>query len=72
MSDNGEPETANDEKCISDKIALAISASDNAAKHYEDYYKSFLGIDGKAQTNATISGLVLATRRSEPKIHIFK
>jgi hypothetical protein len=60
MSDNQDPIAAALDKCLRDKVAVAISAADSSAKHYEDYYKSFLGIDTKAQSNATISGLVLA------------
>lgn len=48
------------DKCMRDKVAVALNACDNAAKHYDDYYKSFASIDGKAQTTAAISGLVLA------------
>jgi hypothetical protein len=58
-------ESANDgpnslDKCTRDKVAVALNACDNAAKHYDDYYKSFTALDGKAQATAAISGFVLA------------
>jgi len=42
------------------QIAVAKEASDNCAKQYDDYYKSFMGLDNKAQSAATVSGVVLA------------
>ena len=48
------------ERCVQQKIAVLINACDVAAKHYDDYYKGFVALDGKAQGIATISGLVLA------------
>jgi hypothetical protein len=48
------------DKCMRDKVAVALNACDNAAKHYDDYYKSFTALDGKAQATAAVSGLVLA------------
>jgi hypothetical protein len=42
-------------------ISIAQTACDSAAKHYDDYYKSFAALDGKAQSTATVSGVVLAT-----------
>jgi hypothetical protein len=48
------------DKCLRDKVAVALNACDNAAKHYDDYYKGFVALDGKAQATATVSGLVLA------------
>ena len=42
-------------------ISVAKSASDNAAKQYDDYYKSFAALDGKAQNTCTIGGIVLAS-----------
>jgi hypothetical protein len=47
-------------KCAQEKSAVLINACDLAAKHYDDYYKAFVALDGKAQGVATISGLVLA------------
>jgi hypothetical protein len=41
-------------------ISIAQTACDSAAKHYDDYYKSFAALDGKAQSTATVSGVVLA------------
>jgi hypothetical protein len=49
------------EKCAEKQIALAKEASDSAAKQYDDYYRSFAGVDGKAQYTATISSFVLAS-----------
>ena len=46
--------------CISDKIALASGASQSGANQYDDYYKSFTALDGKAQATASTSSLVLA------------
>ncbi|MGA7242188.1 MAG: hypothetical protein WBX19_03345 [Terracidiphilus sp.] len=43
-----------------DKTSLAISACENAAKQYEDYFRTFTSIDSKGQATATISALVLA------------
>ena len=48
------------DKCLRDKVAVALNACDNAAKHYDDYYKGFAALDGKAQATAAVSGLVLA------------
>jgi hypothetical protein len=48
------------ERCVQQKIAVVINACDVAAKHYDDYYKGFVALDGKARGIATISGLVLA------------
>ncbi len=45
---------------IRDKVSVAASACDNASKQYDDYYKSFSGLDSKAQATATVSGLALA------------
>ncbi|UWZ81829.1 hypothetical protein [Occallatibacter riparius] len=45
---------------MADKVSVAISACDAAAKEYDDYYKSFSGIDAKAQGTATVGGIVLA------------
>jgi len=47
-------------KCTQEKVAVLINACDVAAKHYDDYYKGFVALDGKAQGVATISGFVLA------------
>jgi hypothetical protein len=52
--------TGINDKCVQGKVALAKDACDSAAKHYDDYYRSFASLDGKAQATATISGLVLA------------
>jgi hypothetical protein len=41
-------------------ISIAQAACDSAAKHYDDYYRSFAALDGKAQSTATVSGVVLA------------
>lgn len=49
-----------EEDCTQDKVAVAASACENASKQYDDYYKSFSGIDGKAQATSTVSGLALA------------
>jgi hypothetical protein len=43
-----------------DKVAVALNACDNAAKHYDDYCKTFTSLDGKAQATAAVSGLALA------------
>ena len=45
---------------MADKVSVAINACEIAAREYEDYYKSFSGIDAKAQGTATVSGIVLA------------
>jgi hypothetical protein len=50
-----------DASCYEKQVALVESACDCAAKHYDDYYKSFAALDGKAQYTATISGFVLAS-----------
>ena len=42
-------------------ISVAETACDNAAKHYDDYYKTFAALDGKAQAAATVSGILLAS-----------
>ena len=55
---NAQPDSL--DKCMRDKVAVALNACDNAAKHYDDYYKSFTALDGKAQATAAVSGLVLA------------
>jgi hypothetical protein len=49
-----------DEACTRDKVAVATSACENACQQYDDYYKSFSGLDGKAQATATVSGVALA------------
>lgn len=49
-----------EEACTRDKVAVAASACENACQQYDDYYKSFSGLDGKAQATATISGVALA------------
>jgi hypothetical protein len=41
-------------------IAIAETACDNAAKQYDDYYKTFTALDGKAQSTATVGGIVIA------------
>ena len=41
-------------------ISIAEAACDSAAKQYDDYYKTFTGLDAKAQSTATASGVVLA------------
>jgi hypothetical protein len=48
------------EKCAREKIPVLINACDVAAKNYDDHYKGFVALDGKAQGIATVSGLVLA------------
>lgn len=40
--------------------AAADKACSNAAGNYEDFYKTFVAIDAKAQGAATIAGMVLA------------
>ena len=47
--------------CEKDKVSVVMNACDVAAKHYDDYYKGFVALDGKAQGIATISGLAYAT-----------
>ncbi|HEX4576278.1 MAG TPA: hypothetical protein VH117_02910 [Edaphobacter sp.] len=59
--DRAEADADIDNKCIRDKISIAVSACDNAAKHYDDYAKSFIALDTKAQATAVISGLILAS-----------
>jgi hypothetical protein len=49
-----------DDQRLDALISIAQNACDNAAKHYDDYYKSFAALDGKAQSTATVSGVVLA------------
>jgi hypothetical protein len=49
-----------DHRCAEQKIAVLLDACSTAAKHYDDYYKGFVSLDGKAQGVATVSGLVLA------------
>ena len=41
-------------------IAVAQTACDNASKQYDDYYKTFVALDAKAQSTATIGGVVIA------------
>jgi hypothetical protein len=41
-------------------LAVLQNACDVANNQYDDYYKSFAGLDAKAQATATLSGLVLA------------
>jgi len=48
------------EKCAREKVPVLINACDVAAKTYDDHYKGFVALDGKAQGIATVSGLVLA------------
>jgi hypothetical protein len=45
---------------LDEKITILASACDSAAKHYDDYAKSFVALDAKAQGAATISGIILA------------
>jgi hypothetical protein len=40
--------------------SIAESACDSAARQYDDYYKSFAALDGKAQSTATLGSAVLA------------
>jgi hypothetical protein len=49
-----------EDKCLRDKVQVSTNACDNAAKQYDDFYKSFAALDGKSQSAATVSGLVLA------------
>lgn len=42
-------------------VALAESVCDSYAKQYEDYSKTFVALDAKAQATATIGGVLLAT-----------
>ncbi|HEX5716846.1 MAG TPA: hypothetical protein VF179_11855 [Thermoanaerobaculia bacterium] len=42
-------------------ISLIEVACDSASKQYDDYYKTFAALDGKAQSTATVSGVVLAS-----------
>jgi hypothetical protein len=48
------------DSCLRDKISIVANACDIAAKHYDDYYSSFVALDGKAQNSATVSGLIIA------------
>ena len=49
-----------EDSCLRDKIAVVVNACEIAAKHYDDYYRSFVALDGKAQNSTTVSGLVIA------------
>jgi hypothetical protein len=49
-----------EEHCLRDKIAVVVNACDIAAKHYDDYCKGFVAMDGKSQNSATVSGLIVA------------
>ena len=49
-----------DHERIEALISIAETACDSAAKQYDDYYKSFAALDGKAQSTATVGGVVLA------------
>jgi hypothetical protein len=41
--------------------AVLVEACESASRQYDDYYRSFAGLDGKAQSTATASGIVLAS-----------
>jgi hypothetical protein len=45
---------------VDGKIKILASACDSAAKHSDDYAKSLVALDAKAQGAATISGIILA------------
>ena len=60
-TDQDQAVTRQNDTCIRDKISVAISACDSAAKQYDDYAKSFIALDVKAQATTVISGLVLAS-----------
>jgi hypothetical protein len=47
-------------KPVEEKIKVVASACDSAAKHYDDYARTFVALDAKAQGTATTSGIVLA------------
>ncbi len=46
---------------LKSKKALLADSCDSAAKQYDDYYKSFVGLDSKAQSIATVASIVLAS-----------
>jgi hypothetical protein len=45
---------------VDQKISIMVSACDSAAKHYDDYARTFAGLDTKAQGVTTVSGIVIA------------
>lgn len=51
----------NEDEHLEKQVALLTNACEAASKQYEDYYKSFAALDGKAQSTSTISGFLLAS-----------
>lgn len=51
---------SDEEKRVSALVALSVAACDSAAKQYDDYGKTFVALDNKAQNAATVSGVILA------------
>jgi hypothetical protein len=49
-----------EEKRVELLIAVSTLASENSAKQYDDYSKTFVALDAKAQATATTGGVVLA------------
>jgi hypothetical protein len=45
---------------VSRLLTIAKDACKSAEAQYDDYYRSFVGLDGKAQAAGTVAGVVLA------------